>query len=122
MHPGSIETIEGDNAILIPGLVDAHTHLDKSLLRLPWYRNEVGPRLIDKITNERENKLALGIDPQAQSERQAILSMARGSTHIRSHVDVDTVHALKGIEGVMARVTRWPTGSISRSLRFRSQA
>lgn len=96
------KTIDGRNAILLPGLIEAHTHLDKSLLGLPWYRNEVGPLLIDKITNERENKQALGIDPQVQSERQAILSMSKGSTHIRSHVDVDTVHALKGIEGVMA--------------------
>lgn len=100
--PDDIETIDGDNAILIPGLVEAHTHLDKSLLGLPWYRNEVGPLLLDKITNERNSKIALGIDPQVQSERQAILSMAKGSTHIRSHVDVDTVHGLKGIEGVMA--------------------
>ena len=97
-----IEIIDGENAILIPGLVEAHTHLDKSLLGLPWYRNEVGPLLIDKITNERESKIALGIDPQIQSERQAIVSMAKGSTHIRSHVDVDTVHGMKGIEGVMA--------------------
>jgi hypothetical protein len=28
-------------------------NLDKSLLGLPWYRNEVGDRLIDKIENER---------------------------------------------------------------------
>ena len=100
--PDDIETIDGDNAILIPGLVEAHTHLDKSLLGLPWYRNEVGPLLMDKISNERNSKVALGIDPRIQSERQAILSMAKGSTHIRSHVDVDTVHGLKGIEGVMA--------------------
>ena len=30
------------------------------------------------------------------------LSVARGTTHIRSHVDIDTVHGLKGVEGVMA--------------------
>lgn len=97
-----VEVIDGDECLLIPALVEAHTHLDKSLLGLPWYRNEVGPLLLDKITNERESKVALGIDPQVQSERQAILSMAKGSTAIRSHVDVDTVHGLKGIEGVMA--------------------
>ncbi len=38
--------IDCGGRILIPGLVEAHTHLDKSLLGLPWYRNEVGPRLI----------------------------------------------------------------------------
>ncbi|MGR3805664.1 amidohydrolase family protein [Marinibacterium profundimaris] len=96
------DTIDCGGRILIPGLVEAHTHLDKSLLGLPWYRNEVGPRLIDKITNEREVKVSLGLDPQVQSERQAIQSMAYGTTQIRSHVDVDTHHGLAGIEGVMA--------------------
>ncbi|MBR9765119.1 MAG: amidohydrolase family protein [Rhodobacteraceae bacterium] len=99
--PGA-EVVDCGGRILIPGLIEAHTHLDKSLLGLPWYRNEVGPRLIDKITNEREVKVSLGLDPQVQSERHAILAMSHGCTHIRSHVDVDTHHGLAGIEGVMA--------------------
>ncbi|MDK3019071.1 amidohydrolase family protein [Pseudodonghicola flavimaris] len=100
--PAGAEVIDCGGRILIPGLVEAHTHLDKSLLGLPWYRNEVGPRLIDKITNEREVKVSLGLDPRVQSERHAILAMSHGCTHIRSHVDVDTHHGLAGIEGVMA--------------------
>ena len=96
------EVVDGNNALVIPGLVEAHTHLDKSLLGLPWYRNEVGPRLIDKIENERRVKHQLGIEPQRQSERQSILSVSKGSTHIRSHVDVDTQDGLKGVEGVLA--------------------
>lgn len=100
--PAGAEAIDCGGRILIPGLVEAHTHLDKSLLGLAWYRNEVGPRLIDKITNEREVKVSLGLDPQVQSERQAIQSVGYGTTHIRSHVDVDTHHGLAGIEGVMA--------------------
>jgi cytosine/adenosine deaminase-related metal-dependent hydrolase len=100
--PEGAEVIECGGHILIPGLIEAHTHLDKSLLGLPWYRNEVGPRLIDKIGNEREVKVSLGLDPQVQSERHAILAISHGCTHIRSHVDVDTHHGLAGVEGVMA--------------------
>ena len=99
--PAGCAVEEGDGAILLPGLIEAHTHLDKNLLGLPWYRNEVGPRLLDKIDNERENKKRLNIDPYIQSARQAVQSCANGSTHIRSHVDVDTTHGLWGIEGVM---------------------
>jgi cytosine/adenosine deaminase-related metal-dependent hydrolase len=66
------------------------------------YRNEVGPRLIDKIENERAAKKTLGIDPHRQSMRQAVLSVSKGSTHIRSHVDVDTESGVASIEGVMA--------------------
>ncbi len=82
--PGA-EVIDGGGRIVIPGLVEAHTHLDKSLLGLTWYRNEVGPRLIDKINNEREVKVSLGLDPRVQSERHAILAMSHGCTHIRGH-------------------------------------
>ncbi|PZR91165.1 MAG: cytosine deaminase [Stutzerimonas stutzeri] len=99
--PGGVAVEDGKGEIVIPGLVEAHTHLDKSLLGLPWYTNEVGPRLLDKIDNERENKKRLDIDPERQSARQSILSSLKGSTHIRSHVDVDTEHGLWGVEGVM---------------------
>lgn len=87
--------------IAIPGLVDAHTHVDKSLLGWPWYVNEVGPRLIDKIENERAVKKAYGLDPHLQSMRQVLQSMAFGTTLIRTHVDVDTEQGLAAIEGVM---------------------
>jgi cytosine deaminase len=93
---------DGEGRLALPGLVEAHTHLDKSLLGLPWYRNDVGPRLIDKILNERAVRKALPIDPEQQSHRQAMLSLSHGSTFIRSHVDVDTECGVTGIEGVMA--------------------
>ena len=41
------------------------------------------------------------MDPYRQSARQTIQSSIMGSTHIRSHVDVDTDHGMWGIEGVM---------------------
>jgi cytosine/adenosine deaminase-related metal-dependent hydrolase len=100
-----IDTIDGNNALLIPGLVEAHTHLDKTLLGMDWYRNEVGPRLIDKIENERQVKQRLDLNPQRQSERQTLLSISKGTTHIRSHVDVDAGDdgvGLAAVEGVTA--------------------
>ena len=87
--------------LALPGLVEAHTHLDKSLVGLPWYRNTVGPRLIDKIENERTVRRTLPIDPARQSQRQAMLALSHGSTFIRTHVDVDTDCGVSGIEGIM---------------------
>jgi cytosine/creatinine deaminase len=98
--PGAtVEDAGGD--LVLPGLVEAHTHLDKSLWGMGWRPNDAGPRLIDKIDNERRLKRAINIDPRRQSARQVVLSVSHGSTHIRSHVDVDTDHGLWGIEGVM---------------------
>jgi len=105
--PADAAVVDGGGALMLPGLVEAHTHLDKTLYGMGWYRNEVGPRLIDRIDNERAMKRALGIDPARQSARQVVLSVGHGTTHIRSHVDVDTEVGLAGIEGVMATRERY---------------
>ncbi|TNM63509.1 amidohydrolase family protein [Aliirhizobium smilacinae] len=96
-----VPTEEAGGRIAIPGLVDAHTHLDKSLLGYPWYVNEVGPRLIDKIDNERKVKRDYGLDAHVQSMRQSLQSVGCGTTLIRTHVDIDTDQGLVALEGVM---------------------
>ncbi|CZT36974.1 amidohydrolase family protein [Rhizobium sp. 9140] len=96
-----IRVEDAGGRIAIPGLVDAHTHLDKSLLGYPWYKNEVGPRLIDKIDNERSVKREYGLDAHIQSMRQSLQSASYGTTLIRSHVDIDTDQGLIALEGVM---------------------
>ena len=92
----------GGGAILLPGLVEAHTHLDKSLWGMGWRPHQAGPRLIDKIETERRLKVEWDIDPRRQSARQALLSLSHGSTAIRSHVDIDTEIGMDGFEGVQA--------------------
>jgi cytosine/adenosine deaminase-related metal-dependent hydrolase len=98
----TLEVLDGAGRIALPGLVEAHTHLDKTLLGMPWYRNEVGPRMIDRIDNERAERRRLPIDARRQSARQVALSVSHGTTHIRSHVDVDTDIGVRGIEAVLA--------------------
>jgi cytosine/adenosine deaminase-related metal-dependent hydrolase len=39
--PADVPVLDGDGRIALPGLVEAHIHLDKSLLGHPWHRNEV---------------------------------------------------------------------------------
>ena len=93
---------QGAGALLIPGLVEAHTHLDKSLWGMGWRTHQAGPRLIDKIETERRLKKEWDIDPARQSARQVVQSLRMGTTHIRTHVDVDDAVGLAGMEGVLA--------------------
>ncbi len=111
--PGT-RVLDGGGRLMLPGLVEAHTHLDKSLIGMGWHPHLAGPRIIDKIESERKLKRARGIDPERQARRQVLQSVAFGTTHIRSHVDVDTEHGLAGIEGVAAAraASSW---SLSRS-------
>ena len=57
--PAGCAVEDGGGALLLPGLVESHTHLDKTMWGLDWYRNEVGPRLIDRIDNERALRAAM---------------------------------------------------------------
>lgn len=92
---------EGGGALLLPGLVEGHTHLDKTLWGLAWYCNEVGPRLIERIDNERAFRRASGHDAAAQSLELAKAFLAQGTTRLRTHVDVDTEAGLRHLEGVL---------------------
>lgn len=99
---GGDATFGADGRLMIPGLVEAHTHLDKSFWGMGWHKHTAGPALIDKIETERRNRREFGIDADRQSGRLVAQMVKLGTTHIRSHVDVDTEVGLAGIEGVMA--------------------
>ncbi len=94
--------IEGDGAIAIPGLIDAHTHMDKTRLGLPWRPHTAGPTIREKIDNERRIMAAEDHDPEVQSTKQVRLAISKGSTGIRTHVDVAPDLGLRHIEGVLA--------------------
>lgn len=92
---------EGGGALAIPGLVEAHTHLDKTTWGMPWYGERRGGLLQDLIDNERNARVPLGLDVHRQSMRHAVALIANGATHIRSHVDIDTDHGLTLLDGLL---------------------
>lgn len=101
--PDDIKIIDGMGDLLLPGLVNAHAHIDKNLLSLPWRPNSVPePRRIkDYVDNERQQRIALGIDTAKQSAIEVQMAIEAGVTHIRTHVDIDTDAGLQHWEGVL---------------------
>ncbi|MBB4144534.1 amidohydrolase family protein [Rhizobium rhizoryzae] len=97
---GAMPVEDGQGAIIAPGLIDAHTHLDKTTWGMPWHVNNRAAILRGRIDFERENRKQIGIDPHRQSMRHAIGLAANGASHIRSHVDIDTTHGLSLVEGI----------------------
>lgn len=96
--------LDGDNQLLLPGLVNAHAHIDKNLLGLSWHKNQTPePRRIrDYVDNERRLRRELDLSTQTQSAQEVRAALAAGVTHIRTHVDIDTEAGLRHFEGVMA--------------------
>ncbi|MFD1329159.1 amidohydrolase family protein [Mycoplana ramosa] len=93
--------VDAAGQIALPGLVEAHTHLDKTLVGMDWFENRVGPSRSDRILADRKAKRELGIDARRQSARQIMQTLPYGVLNIRSHVDVDTEIGLANIEGVL---------------------
>jgi len=100
--PPGVDVEDGAGALALPGLVEGHTHLDKTVWGMPFYRNEVGPTLSDKIDNERNWRAGSGHDAGTQSLLMAKLLLANGTTRIRTHVDIDTDAGLKHLHGQLA--------------------
>ncbi|MBK8986336.1 MAG: amidohydrolase family protein [Chloroflexi bacterium] len=95
--------VDGRFHLLLPGLVNAHAHLDKNLMGLPWHRNQLaGHRVQDFVEYERRVQREVNHSPQVQSARQVEASIATGVTHIRTHVDVDAGVGLRNLEGVLS--------------------
>lgn len=96
------ETLDGCGALAVAGLVDGHMHLDKTLLGLPWVPHRAGPTVADKIEAEKAVRRELKVDVETQAERLMRLAIAHGTTHIRSHVDIDPERGLAHLEGLLA--------------------
>ncbi len=99
--PADATVIDGRGSLLFQGLIDGHTHMDKSLLGMPWHSTEATTTITEVIANERALRREEQIDAHQQSTRQALSAIASGTTHIRSFADVDTEWGLNGIRGLL---------------------
>src|SRR5215469_11687370 len=97
--------IVGD--LVLPGLVDGHMHLDKTLTGLPWMGHAAGPSRMSRIETD---KTILPHLPLSTEERAGNLireCVARGTAHLRTHVDIDLESGLAKLEGVLAARERY---------------
>ncbi|GAA4203169.1 amidohydrolase [Actinocatenispora rupis] len=101
---GSAEVIDGRGLLAVPGLVNAHAHLDKSWWGRPWVSYGGEPTTQGRIAHERAHRGELGI-PSPDSTVGLVRELVRfGTTAFRSHVDVDLGVGLDGIHVVREAV------------------
>lgn len=100
--PHDADTLDAAGCLLLPGLVDGHAHLDKTLWGTPWHSHQAGPTLLDRIDNERRVLSELQLSPRLQSERLVRHMVACGTTHVRSHVDVAPDLGLRHLHDLLA--------------------
>ncbi|GAA1651313.1 amidohydrolase family protein [Microbacterium flavum] len=98
---------DGRGLLALPGLVNAHAHVDKSWWGLPWqsYGGEGGTE--GRIRHERARRDEIGM-PSARITANVLDQLvAHGTTAIRTHVDVDLGLGLRGIDVVREAVAAY---------------
>ncbi len=91
-----------------PGFVETHIHLDKSCILDRCHsqkENLAEGDLAEAIGKVAEAKAAFTQEDVAQRARRTLEKcILQGTTHIRTHVEVDPVIGLRGLEGVLPLV------------------
>ena len=92
--------LQGD--LVLPGLVDGHMHLDKTLVGLPWLPHPAAPFRMSRIETDKKILPGLPLSTEARAINLARQCVAHGTAHIRTHVDIDLEGKLTKLEGVLA--------------------
>jgi len=101
-----VEAVDVSGRLVLPGLVDAHTHLDKTLCGGPWVPHSAGDALADRIANERRRRGELGLPSVEYATGLLERMVAAGTSYVRSHTDIDPEVGLRGVEVIRAAVER----------------
>ena len=89
-------------ALVLPGLVDGHMHLDKTLVGLPWMPHAAGPTRMSRIETDKVILPHVSVSTEERAGNLIEECVARGTAHVRTHVDVDLESRLSKLDGVLA--------------------
>lgn len=105
--PGARE-IDLSGNLVLPGLVETHCHLDKTLYGGPWVPHSADDTLAGRIGNDLRRRGELGV-PSVERISALLETMTRfGTTHVRTHTDIDPEVGLRGVEAVREAASRSP--------------
>ncbi|MBO9533654.1 MAG: amidohydrolase family protein [Solirubrobacteraceae bacterium] len=96
------EELDGAGALLLPGFVCGHLHLDKAMLAdelrpASWH----GDRQALRAVNERQRETFTEEDLLARAAQAVELAISHGTTHLRAFTDVEPVAGLLGTRALV---------------------
>ena len=104
--PPDAEIVDIAGRLILPGLVEAHCHLDKTLFGGDWVPHMAGDALADRIATERRYRGELGVPDVDRITALLERMIACGTSYVRSHTDIDPALGLSGVEAVRAAAER----------------
>jgi cytosine deaminase len=102
----AVVAVDVTDRLVLPGLVEAHCHVDKTLFGRPWVPHSAGPALVDRIENERRRRGELGI-PDVEAGVALVERMVSfGTAYVRTHTDIVPELGLAAVEAIDAVAER----------------
>jgi len=102
-QPAAGETIDLGNALVVPGLVEGHIHLDTSFYGDAWKPHRPcsnGFDVLERVTFQAQN-MAEAAPMDVRARNQLDLCIGHGTTRMRSHVMVDGSVGLTSLETIL---------------------
>lgn len=100
--PSNEKTIDAKGFLAAPPFKEMHNHLDKTYLSLDWKAPIPAKNLQDRLRLEALELAELAPTTKQRASAMIDLLLSHGSTHIRTHVNIDPYIGLKNLEGVKA--------------------
>jgi cytosine/creatinine deaminase len=98
---GQAEVVDCAGALLLPSFIDAHVHLDKTRIGGPRLHHAVTATVAERAANERQLRVKLKHDPLVYGSNLVRQLSVMGTTHVRSHIDVDSEVKLRHVEAIL---------------------
>ncbi|SFH95494.1 amidohydrolase family protein [Bradyrhizobium sp. cf659] len=101
--PAGAETIDLKGALVVPGFVEGHIHLDTSFYGDAWRPHKPctdGFNVHERVAFQAQN-MADAAPMDVRARNQLDLCIAHGTTQMRSHVMVDGSVGLKSLETIL---------------------
>jgi cytosine deaminase len=99
-HADGHDVIDAGGRLALPGLINAHAHIDKTLYGGPWVSAPQVETVAERVAHERRHRDAFGLPAREYICALVEAMIAAGTTHLRTHTDVDPGVGLRGITAV----------------------
>lgn len=102
----SVETVDLEGLLALPGFVDGHIHLDKSFVGDRWRPHQSVATLRERLAVE---KRELASAPPILDRADALIRQAAcyGTLAMRCHVDVDATTGLSHLRAILEAREKW---------------
>ena len=96
-----VEIVDAKGFLAVPTFKEMHNHLDKTYLSLDWKASAPTKSLKERLQREAEELTYLAPTTKQRATKMIETLLSYGSTHIRTHVNIDPYIGLQNLEGVL---------------------